>query len=126
MEQLLATDRIKIIFSVLFFTVCLIITPFRGEAEEVKWLVDPSFEGEALEKVREWEKTWAGKTINRENVDQVKEFVPEGVYEVITDASKWGDFDFSFDVLPYKTYKPTPGLVEATYKYSPLAKLTPE
>ena len=52
--------------------------------------------------------------------------MPEGIYEVMTDTSKWGDYDFSFVVLPYKTYRPTPGLVEATHKYSPLAKLTPE
>jgi hypothetical protein len=126
MEQLLATDRIRILFSSLFFTVYLMIAPFSGEAEEVKWLVDPSFEGEELEKVREWEKTWAGETINRSNVAQVKEFVPEGVYDVMTDASKWGDFDFSFVVVPYKTYKPTAGLIEATHNYSSLAKLTPD
>ena len=126
MEQLLATARIKIMFSLLVLTVYLMIAPCSGAAEEVKWLVDPSFEGEELEKVREWEKTWAGKTINRSNVPQVKEFVPEGVYDVMTDVSKWGDFDFSFVVAPYKTYKPTAGLIEATHNYSPLATLTPD
>src|SRR5210317_2065708 len=99
------------------------VIPFTGEAEEIRWLVPPAFEGAELEKVREWEKTWAGKTINRENVDQVKEFVPEGIYEVMTDTSKWGDYDFSFTVLPYKTFKPTPGLIEATAKYAPQAKM---
>jgi hypothetical protein len=110
----------------LFFAICVVVTPFTGGAEEVKWLVPPAFEGEELAKVREWEKTWAGKTVGRSNVDQIKEFVPEGVYEVMTDTSKWGDYDFSFVVVPYKTYKPTPALIEATHKYSPLAKITPE
>ncbi len=125
-EKLITAYEIRTLFSLLLFVVCLMITPFTGKAEEVNWLVPPSFEGEELAKVREWEKTWAGKTVNRSNVDQVKEFIPEGVYEVMTDSTKWGDFDFSFIVLPYKTYKPTPGLVEATHKYSPLAKITPE
>jgi hypothetical protein len=97
------------------------MTPFNGGANE--WLVPPAFEGEELEKMREWEKTWAGKTINRSNVDQVKEFVPEGVYEVMTDSTKWGDFDFSFIVLPYKTFKPTPNMIKYTNEFSPLAKL---
>jgi hypothetical protein len=97
------------------------MTPFNGGANE--WLVPPAFEGEELEKMREWEKTWAGKTINRSNIDQVKEFVPEGVYEVMTDSTKWGDFDFSFIVLPYKTFKPTPNMIKYTNEFSPLAKL---
>ena len=125
-KSIVTSYRVKSMFYLLFSPIFVMVAPFTGGAEEMEWLVPPAFEGEELAKVREWEKTWAGKTIDRRNVDQVKEFVPEGVYEVITDASKWGDFDFSFDVLPYKTYKPTPGLVEATYKYSPLAKLTPE
>ena len=124
--SIVTTNRVKSMFFLLFFAACVMVTPFTGGAEEVEWLVPPAFEGEELQKVREWEKTWAGKTVNRSNVDQVKEFIPEGVYEVMTDTSKWGDFDFSFVVLPYKTYKPTSGLIEATHKYSPLAKITPE
>ena len=126
MRKLIATYRTKIMFSLLLFTAYVMITPFSGGAEEVEWLVPPAFEGEELQKVREWEKTWAGKTVDRSNIDQVKEFVPEGVYEVMTDTSKWGDHNFAFDIVPYQTYKPTPGMIEATHKYSPLAKLTPD
>ena len=124
--RILTTYLLRIIFFILFFAACVVVAPFTGGAEEIEWLVPPSFEGEELQKVREWEKTWAGKTGNRSNVDQVKELMPKGVHEVMTDASKWGDFDFSFVVLPYKTFKPTSGLIEATHKYSPLAKITPE
>ncbi|TNF77975.1 MAG: DUF1329 domain-containing protein [Bacteroidetes bacterium] len=107
----------------LLWTAFLVVLPLRGVPQAAEWLVPPAFEGAELEKVREWEKTWAGKTINRENVDQVKEFVPEGIYDVMTDSSKFGDYDFSFTVVPYKTFEPTPGLVEATAKYSPQAKM---
>jgi hypothetical protein len=40
----------------------------------------PSYEGEDLAKVREWEKTWVGKKITSEDVDQVKDFLHEAVY----------------------------------------------
>jgi hypothetical protein len=107
----------------LLWATFLMVVPLWGVPQAAEWLVPPSFEGAELEKVREWEKTWAGKTINRENVDQVKEFVPEGIYDVMTDPSKYGDFDYSFTVVPYKTFKPTPGLIDATAKYSPQAKM---
>jgi hypothetical protein len=107
----------------LLWAAFLMVVPLREVSPAAEWLVPPAFEGAELEKVREWEKTWAGKTINRENVDQVKEFVPEGIYEVMTDTAKWGDYDFSFTILPYKTFKPAPGLIEATAKYSPQAKM---
>jgi hypothetical protein len=99
------------------------VAPFTGGAEEIEWLVPPAYEGEELAKIREWEKTWAGKKVDRSNVEQIKEFVPEGVYEVMTNTAKWGDYDYTFEIAPYRAYKPTPGLVEATYKYSPLAKM---
>jgi hypothetical protein len=41
----------------------------------------------------------------------------------MTDTSKFGDYDFSFTVVPYKTFKPALGLIEATAKYSPQAKM---
>ena len=66
----------------LLWAIFLMTVPLREVSPAAEWLVPPAFEGAELEKVREWEKTWAGKTINRENVDQVKEFVPEGIYEV--------------------------------------------
>ncbi len=121
-EKIVTAYRIKMIPCLLFFATCVMIAPFTGGAEEVAWLVPPAFEGEELQKVREWEKIWVGKTVGRSDLDQVKEFVPEGVYEVMTNATKWGDYDCSFRVVPYQTYKPTSGLIEATHKYSPLAK----
>jgi len=122
-KRIVTIYRVERVFFLLFFAACVIVTPFNGGAEATEWLVPPSFEGEELKRVREWEKTWAGKTINRSNVDQVKEFLPDGLYEVMTDTSKWGDFDYSFKVVPYQPYKPTAGLIEATSKYSPLAKI---
>ncbi len=105
------------------FAVGVLMIPLTGGAQEAKWLVPPAFEGEELVKVREWEKTWVGKKVTKDNIDQVKEFVPEMVYNVFTNPDKWGgDHHYSFDVVPYKTFNPTPDLVAATQKYSPLAQ----
>ena len=35
------------------------------------------YQGDELAKLREWEKTYAGKKITAANVDEVKEFLPE-------------------------------------------------
>lgn len=35
-----------------------------------------AYQGAELEKVREWEKTWAGTKISKDSIDQVKDFYP--------------------------------------------------
>jgi hypothetical protein len=94
----------------------------QSSADTVSFPV-PSYEGEELAKVREWEKTWAGKKITIENVDQVKDFVPEGVYMGIKDPGIFGAKDIWFEIVPYKPYKLSKGVIEATQKYSPESKL---
>ena len=42
------------------------------------------YEGEELAKMREWEKTWAGKKINKDNIAQVKDFLSEQFYQVLS------------------------------------------
>jgi len=50
--------------------------------EQLKNWPSPMYQGEELKKVREWEKTWVGKSINYENIDQVKEFLSEQFYNM--------------------------------------------
>ena len=57
------------------------------------------YQGDELAKVREWEKSFAGKKINAANVDQVKEFMPESLYAIMKDTKKWGGWWFV--VTPY-------------------------
>jgi hypothetical protein len=83
----------------------------------------PGYTAGDLAKVREWEKTWAGKKITAENADQVKEYLHEGVYKAIKDPSIFGAKSIWFDVLPYKTYEVSKGIIEATKKYAPAAKI---
>ncbi len=118
LEKKKTVNKPKTLIMLLFMTFCL-LAPLYSYAEEAKWLVPPGFEGEELAKIREWEKTWVGKRVDRTNVDQVKEFLPAPVRDVMVEKDKWGDFDFWFEVVPYRTYQPTPGMIKATAKYSP-------
>ena len=73
------------------------------------------YQGDELAKVREWEKSFAGKKINAANVDQVKEFMPESMYAIMKDTKKWGDWWFV--ITPYETVPYTPGYIKATKEY---------
>lgn len=82
-----------------------------------------SYEGPELAKVREWEKTWAGKKVTTETVDQVKDFMVEAVYKMMKNPSIFGVKSVTFEILPYRPYEPSKGLIEATNKYAPSSKL---
>lgn len=83
----------------------------------------PSFEGEELARVREWEKTWAGKKVTSANVDQVKDLLPDPVYTMMKNPKDFGADDIWFEVVPYREYKVSKGLIESTKKYASQNKL---
>jgi hypothetical protein len=84
----------------------------------------PCYEGAELAKVREWEKAWVGKKVTTENLDQVKEFLQEAVYKAMKDPAFVGaKGPIWFEVVPYRPYEPSKGLIEATKKYAPDSKL---
>jgi hypothetical protein len=56
------------------------------------------YQGEELEKVREWEKTWVGKRINQENIDQVKDFLSEQFYGMYSKPEDWGAEELWFEI----------------------------
>jgi hypothetical protein len=89
-------------------------TCVSSRAEDVRYPV-PSYEGEALEQVKQWEKTWAGKKIDPTNIDGVKELVPKSLYSIIKDPEKWGEV--WFEIVPYRQIMPTKGDLEFTKKY---------
>lgn len=82
-----------------------------------------SYEGQELAKVREWEKTWAGKKITTENVDQVKDFLQEAVYKYMKAPASFGAESLWFEIVPYRPYQVSKGMIAATQKYAPSAKL---
>lgn len=99
------------------------LMPSLSLAQEVKFPT-PSYEGEELAKVREWEKTWVGKKVTTANIDQVKDLLTDGVYHIMKNPKDFGAADeIWFEVVPYREYKVSPGLIESTHKYAPQAKL---
>jgi len=80
-------------------------------AKDIKYPVY-SFDDAELAKVRAWEKQWVGKTIDKSNVESVKDFLPPSSYDFITNPEVWGES--SFTVVPYETYPFTPGKVKFT------------
>ena len=94
------------------------------EEQLANWPV-PMYQGEELEKVREWEKTWAGKRINQDSIDQVKGFLSDQFYQMYSNPADWGAEELWFEIVPYRQILPTPGQIAMTKKYAPTAKLDP-
>jgi len=82
---------------------CLLIIAFRSSlpcrAAEITFPT-PAYEAAELQKVKDWEKIWAGKKISTENVDQVKEFLHEAVYMAMKDPAIFGAKSIWFDIVP--------------------------
>ena len=106
---------------------CTVITAvfFVGivQAEDIKYPV-AAYGVEELAKVREWEKTWAGKKIDKSNIDQVAQFLPESIVKMCKAGEPWGApaEGFYFNIVPYKQIIETSGTIEATKKYAPTVK----
>ena len=94
----------------IFCSLVLWITPciFAQEIQYPK----PCYEGEELTKVRQWEKIWGGKKIDNINIEQVKDLLPESLYNVMKDTKRWGEHWFK--IVPYRSYQIPPGRVKYT------------
>ena len=103
------------------------IVPERLFAEEVQGY-GPCYTPEELAKVREWEKTWAGKKIDKTNIDQVAEFmIPSFANEVYKKPENWLEKEsYYFFIVPYQRYIDTPGMQAATKKYAASVKTDAE
>ncbi len=92
-------------------------------AAEIEYPV-AAYTGDTLTKVRQWEKTWAGKKIDGGNVDQVAEFLPESFTKMYKNPDKWGApaEGLYFNIVPYQRIVETQGMIEATKKNAALVK----
>ncbi len=68
----------------------LVLLSFSAVSLSAEEVIPAAYSGEELAKVRAWEKTWAGKTIDKTNIDQVAEFMPESYAGIYKDPEKWG------------------------------------
>lgn len=112
---------VALLMNIGIFQCCLAVTT---EEELKNWPV-PMYQGEELAEIREWEKTWGGKKIDQDSIDQVKEFLSEQFYQVYTNPQDWGADELWFTIVPYQQILPTPGQIAATRKYAPTARFDP-
>jgi hypothetical protein len=113
----------KRVYAVILCALVTLSFSFDGVfAGDVKYPT-PSYEGEDLAKLRQWEKTWAGKKITVENIDQVKDFLHESVYTAMTKPEFFGAKDIWCEIVPYQAYPSSRGKIAATMKYAPTAKI---
>ncbi|MCP4717264.1 MAG: hypothetical protein GY868_19245, partial [Deltaproteobacteria bacterium] len=112
----------KRVFGVLM-AIGMLVMPLSAAAVEVTYPV-AAYTAEELAKVREWEKTWVGKKIDKSNIDQVAEYMLDPLVEIYKDPEKWGSPPEGsyFHVVPYKQIIETKGMIAATKKYAPLVK----
>ncbi len=88
-----------------------------------------AYTAEELAKVREWEKTWVGKKIDKTNIDQVAEFLPEPWVGIYKNPEKWGAPQgevFTMEIVPYQKMTESKGFVAATQKYAGQYKIDSE
>jgi hypothetical protein len=107
----------------IFVALMTFMIPVIAGAAEVIFPVS-AYTPEDLAKVRQWEKTWAGKKIDKSNIDQVAEFMPASYVEIYKNPEKWGGPPEGnyFNIVPYRQIIETKGMIAATKKYSPMVK----
>ncbi len=106
------------------FIFMLICVAGASHALEVQYPVQ-AYTPEELAQIREWEKTWVGQKIDKSNIDQVAEFIPESYVGMFKNPENWSapaEEGFYFYIGPYKRIVETKGMIEATKKYAPLVK----
>jgi hypothetical protein len=106
----------------MLFLICMATTALPSFAQEMRYFI-PSYEGEELARVREWEKEWAGKKVDKTNVDQIKDFLLPSQHKIMKDPNYLNDDTWWFDVVPYKTAELSKGQMEMTRKYAPTARI---
>jgi hypothetical protein len=103
----------------------LFLVPALAGAGEV---IGISYTADELAKVRDWEKTWVGKKLDKTNVDQVAAFMPESFAGILKEPDKWGApaEGLFMNIVAYQPVPETKGFVAATKKYAPLVKKNPD
>jgi len=102
MKRTMMTSKGFLRVSLIVLMISLLLVPAMVCAEQFAF-PGSAFTDEELAKVREWEKTWAGKKIDQTNVDQVKEYLPESYYGVYKKPDVWNEpKGFWFTIASYK------------------------
>ncbi len=113
--------RSNIFMFLLLGAFLILLAPVIAGAQDV---IGTAYTPDELAKVREWEKTWAGKKIDKGNIDQVAIYMPESYAGIFKDPQKWGapPEGLYFNIVAYQPVPETKGFSEATKKYSSTIK----
>jgi hypothetical protein len=106
-------ERQKSLLVVLVVSLFLIVTQMCSFAAEVQY-PEISYEGDELAQVRGWEKKWVGKKIDHTNIDEVKEYMIDSLYDYYKYPDDYGPNTFT--IAPYKQFKPPQGHIDWTLK----------
>ena len=106
-------------------TALLLLLALPVLSQTTEEVFPPCFTESELAKVKEWEKTWVGKKVNAANVDQVKDFLPASLVTMMKEPEKWGAKELWCEIVPYQFVPQSKNVAEATKKYSPQAKFSP-
>jgi len=124
MYMMMKKSKQKLLLMLTATAFALSMSSVRVRAAEVEFPVS-AYTPQELTKVREWEKSWVGKKIDKSNIDQVAEFYPESWVQIFKEPDKWGapsEEGLYMYIAPYQQIIETKGMIEATRKYAPLVK----
>lgn len=110
------------IFAVAAIVACALYS--SAPAKDLQYPV-AAYSAAELAKVQEWEKTWAGKKIDKSNVGEVAQFLPDQIVELYKNPEKWGAPEkdgLFFIITPYEQIIEPSGVIAATKKYAPAVK----
>jgi len=104
----------------------LFLVPAFAKAGEV--IGSGAYTPDELAKVKEWEKTWVGKKLDKTNIDQVAAFMPESYASILREPEKWGapPEGLFMNIVAYQPVPETKGFVAATKKYASMVKRNPD
>lgn len=79
------------------------------------------YTSDELQQLKKWEELWAGKKIDKNNVEHVAEFLPDSYVAIYQSPESWGapGEGFYFYIVPYQRAGETSGMAAATKKYAP-------
>ncbi len=103
----------RIVF--LFMAVWWVCATFSYAIETPCTYSIPCYQGQELEALRTWEKTWVDKKITSENVSTVKEYLPDSFFQLMTDTATWQASWFT--IAAYQPIELTPGTRAQTLRF---------
>lgn len=85
-----------------------------------------AYSGPELESVRQWERQWVGKKIDKNTVDAVAEYLTGTIVKLYKDQTTWQapEDGFYFRIAPYRRVEETRGMIAATKKNAPRVRLS--